>query len=89
MGMVEFGRPTGVWSGPWWLYTRVGLPAAGALIGKGWREVGTFLGPSIDRFAAEWPPDRLAEAWRAAGLAEVRLARPSLGGGLLMWGRKR
>ena len=89
MGMVEFGRPTGVWSGPWWLYTRVGLPTAGALIGRGWREVGTFLGPSIDRFAAEWPPDRLAEAWRAAGMGEVRVARPSLGGGLLMWGRKR
>ncbi len=89
MGMVEFGRPTGVWSGPWWFYTRVGLPTAGALIGRGWREVGTFLGPNIDRFAAEWPPDRLAEAWRAAGMGEVRVARPSLGGGLLMWGRKR
>ncbi|CAN5387690.1 MAG: class I SAM-dependent methyltransferase [Acidimicrobiia bacterium] len=89
MGMVEFGRPAGVWGPPWWLYTRIGLPAAGALIGGGWREVGLFLGPSIDRFAAEWPPLRLAGAWRNAGFDEVRVARPSLGGGLLMWGRRR
>jgi demethylmenaquinone methyltransferase / 2-methoxy-6-polyprenyl-1,4-benzoquinol methylase len=89
LGMLEFGRPTGIWSGPWWLYTRVGLPVAGAIIGDGWREVGSFLGPNIDRFATEWPPERLAGEWRRAGLDDVRVARPSLGGGLLMWGRKR
>ena len=67
MGMVEFGRPTGIWSGPWWLYTRVGLRTAGAVIGDGWGEVGSFLGPSIDRFATEWPPERLAASGAGPG----------------------
>ena len=85
LGMVEFGRPSGIWGPPWWLYTRVGLPVAGTIIGGGWREVGSFLGPSIDRFANEWPEERLVDAWRAAGLNDVTVERPSLGGGLLMW----
>jgi demethylmenaquinone methyltransferase / 2-methoxy-6-polyprenyl-1,4-benzoquinol methylase len=88
IGMVEFGRPAGIWGPPWWLYTRLGLPVAGSLIGSGWREVGSFLGPSIDRFAGEWPPERLTEAWRQAGLTDVTVERPSLGGGLLMWARR-
>jgi demethylmenaquinone methyltransferase / 2-methoxy-6-polyprenyl-1,4-benzoquinol methylase len=88
IGMVEFGRPAGIWGPPWWLYTRLGLPVAGSLIGSGWREVGSFLGPSIDRFAGEWPPERLTEAWRQAGLSDVTMERPSLGGGLLMWARR-
>ncbi len=88
IGMVEFGRPDGIWGPPWWLYTRVGLPVAGSIIGGGWREVGSFLGPSIDRFAEEWPEDRLVEAWRAAGLTDVTVEKPSLGGGLLIWARR-
>ncbi len=88
IGMVEFGRPTGVWWAPWWLYTRVGLRLAGLAVGGGWREVGRFLGPNIDAFAATWPPHRLVEAWREARLEDVRAARPSLGGGLVMWGRR-
>ncbi len=88
IGMVEFGRPAGVWGPAWWLYTRVGLPVAGSLIGGGWKEVGSFLGPSIDSFAKEWPTERLVEAWRRAGLRDVTVERPSLGGGLLMWASK-
>jgi ubiquinone/menaquinone biosynthesis C-methylase UbiE len=88
IGMVEFGRPRGIWS-PWWsLYTRRALPFAGATIGSGWREVGSFLGPSIDAFHRPFPNDRLAEVWRSAGLVDVRVARRSLGGGLIMWARK-
>jgi demethylmenaquinone methyltransferase/2-methoxy-6-polyprenyl-1,4-benzoquinol methylase len=88
IGMVEFGRPRGIWS-PWWsLYTRLALPFAGATIGSGWRDVGSFLGPSIDAFHGQFPNDRLAEAWRSAGLVDVRVARRSLGGGLIMWARK-
>lgn len=88
MGMVEFGRPTGPWGPPWWLYTRVGLPLAGAIIGSGWWRVGRFLGPSIDSFAGEHPPERLREEWRAAGLRNVRIRHMSLGGGLVVWGRR-
>ncbi|MGH8875706.1 MAG: class I SAM-dependent methyltransferase, partial [Acidimicrobiia bacterium] len=73
---------------PWLLYTRGVLPAAGRLIGPGWAEVGRFLGPSINDFHRRYPGDALHRCWQAAGLVEVRSAQPSLGGGLLMWGRK-
>ncbi|MSQ36364.1 MAG: methyltransferase domain-containing protein [Dehalococcoidia bacterium] len=88
IGMLEFGRPRGPW-GPWWrVYTRLVLPAAGAVIGSGWGRVGAFLGPSIDAFHAAYPPATLAALWTAVGLVDVRMARRSLGGGLLMWARR-
>lgn len=89
LGMVEFGRPSGAWGPLWWAYTRAVLPAAGTVIGSGWREVGRFLGPSIDGFSRRYPPERLAAVWRAAGMSDVRWRRPSLGGGVVMWGRRR
>ncbi len=88
-GMVEFGRPQGLWRPLWWLYTRVGLPGLGMIAGPGWYRVGRFLGPSIDGFADRHPPEQLAEVWRQAGLTEVAVSRLSLGGGLVMWGRKK
>lgn len=88
VGMVEFGRPAGVWRSAWWLYTRLVLPLAGAFLRSGWWRVGRFLGPSIDRFAIEHPPGALAEQWRRSGMDEVRVRRMSLGGGLVMWGRR-
>jgi len=88
VGMVEFGRPGGLWHPPWWLYTRALLPMAGAVIRSGWSEVGQFLGPSIDDFARRHPPEQLATEWRAAGMEDVRFRRMSMGGGLVMWGRR-
>ena len=88
MGMVEFGRPAGVWSLPWWIYTRAVLPAVGSLIGSGWLQVGRFLGPSIDSFANSHPPDQLAAEWTSAGMADVHYRSMSLGGGLVMWGHR-
>ena len=88
IGMVEFGRPRGVRGPPWWLYTRVGLPIAGLLAGAGWWRVGRFLGPSIDRFHRRFPADDVAALWESAGLTEVRVARRSLSGGLLVWARR-
>ncbi len=89
IGMVEFGRPKGIWGALWWLYTRLGLPAAGALIGPGWRRVGMFLGQSIDDFHRRFPGDALVGVWKNAGLTDVRVLRPSMGGGMIIWGRKR
>jgi demethylmenaquinone methyltransferase/2-methoxy-6-polyprenyl-1,4-benzoquinol methylase len=86
---LEFGVPEGVWRAAWELYVRVGLPAAGAAIGGGWREVGSFLGPSIRGFYARRPLPRLLTAWSDAGIADVRARRLSLGGGIVTWGRKR
>lgn len=88
VGMVEFGRPRGLWRPIWWAYTRFVLPAAGLVAGRGWYRVGRFLGPSIDDFADRYPPPRLKTAWEAAGFVDVTVERMSLGGGLVMWGRK-
>src|SRR3954447_17156083 len=86
---LEFGVPAGIWRPLWELWTRVGLPAAGRVIGDGWYEVGTFLGPSIKEHYAAWPLPRLLEAWRDAGIDDVRARRLSLGGGLVTWGRRK
>jgi demethylmenaquinone methyltransferase / 2-methoxy-6-polyprenyl-1,4-benzoquinol methylase len=85
---LEFGLPQGVWRPLWELYVRGGLPAAGAVIGSGWREAGSFLGGSIRSFHAAWSEERLHEAWRAAGIGDVRSRHLSLGGGSVTWGRK-
>jgi demethylmenaquinone methyltransferase/2-methoxy-6-polyprenyl-1,4-benzoquinol methylase len=85
---LEFAVPHGLARPAWELWVRAGLPAAGAVIGHGWHEVGTFLGPSIRGFYEQWPEPRLLEAWRAAGIADVQARRMSLGGGIVTWGRK-
>src|SRR5207237_9805290 len=72
---LEFDVPQGIWRGAWEAYVRVGLPVAGRAISPGWSEVGRFLGPSIRRFAADYPPERLLALWRDAGTADVRARR--------------
>jgi demethylmenaquinone methyltransferase / 2-methoxy-6-polyprenyl-1,4-benzoquinol methylase len=88
VAMLEFGLPHGVWRPLWELYVRVGLPAAGAVVSPGWGGVGRFLGPSIRDFWHTWPEPRLLEAWRDAGLAEVAAQRLSVGGGIVVWGKR-
>ncbi|MGH8872396.1 MAG: class I SAM-dependent methyltransferase [Acidimicrobiia bacterium] len=88
VGMVEFGRPSDLWRPLWWVYTRLVLPVAGLVAGRGWFRVGRFLGPSIDDFADRHPPRDLVTLWERAGLVDVSYARLSLGGGLVMWGRR-
>lgn len=89
VGMVEFGRPKNIWGPLWRFYTRVCLPAAGAVISPGWLTVGRFLGPSIDDFHRRFPEDALSRMWQEAGLADVRSIHMSFGGGLILWGRKK
>ena len=84
IAMLEFGLPRGLARPAWELWVRVGLPVAGALISPGWREVGSFLGPSIREFHARY---ELGALWREAGIEDVGVRRLSLGGGLVMWGR--
>ena len=89
VAMLEFGLPSGgVWRPLWELYVRVGLPAAGAGVSPSWGGVGRFLGPSIRDFWRKWPEPRLLEAWREAGLAEVASRRLSVGGGIVVWGKR-
>jgi demethylmenaquinone methyltransferase/2-methoxy-6-polyprenyl-1,4-benzoquinol methylase len=88
VAMLEFDVPRGVWRPLWDLWVGVGLPTAGRLVSPGWHEVGRFLGPSIRSFHAAYPPAVLASTWHDAGIADVRSRRLSLGGGVVMWGRR-
>lgn len=88
VGLLDFGRPRGLWGPLWRLYAGLGLPAAGALISPGWRRVGGFLRASIEDFHRTWPKNELGRLLNAAGLEDVRWANPSLGGGLLIWGTR-
>jgi demethylmenaquinone methyltransferase / 2-methoxy-6-polyprenyl-1,4-benzoquinol methylase len=72
----------------WEAYVRVGLPVAGRLISSGWRGVGGFLGPSIGSFWSRYPLERLLGLWQAASIEDVRCRRLSLGGGIVIWGRR-
>ncbi len=86
---LEFAVPRGVVTRPLWdAYVDVGLPALGRLISPAWHEVGAFLGPSIRDFYARLPLERQLVLWHAAGVADVRWRRLSLGGGIVIWGRR-
>ena len=87
---LEFGVPTSpVWRAAWWGYTRWVMPLIGALDSREWREVGRFLGPSIERFWRRYPLAEQQRLWAAAGLAPGRARRMSLGGGVVMWAVRR
>jgi len=78
------------WRFWWWGYTRLLLPAGGWLTGgREWFEVGRFLGPNITEHYRRYPLAWTVEAWVEAGLVDVGVRRMSLGGGLVMWGRRR
>ena len=82
--------PHPVWHASWQLYTRAALPVLGGLTGgQAWRQVGEFLGPSISTHYKLHPLAEHVAAWRAGGLEEIEVRLMSLGGGLVMAGRKR
>jgi demethylmenaquinone methyltransferase/2-methoxy-6-polyprenyl-1,4-benzoquinol methylase len=77
------------WWAWWWLYTRAVLPVAGYLTGgREWFVVGRFLGPNISAHYRRLPVAATVGAWEAAGFTDVGVRRMSLGGGLVMWGRR-
>jgi demethylmenaquinone methyltransferase / 2-methoxy-6-polyprenyl-1,4-benzoquinol methylase len=89
MAMLEFHVPANrLARSAWEAYVRLGLPAAGKLISPAWGEVGSFLGPSIQRFCERYPLPALLELWRRAGISRPRARTLSLGGGVVIWGRR-
>jgi len=81
--------PNPFWRAWWWLYTRFVLPSAGFVTGGvEWYRVGRFLGPSISRHYRRLPLRATVAAWEAAGITDVTVRPMSLGGGLVMWGRR-
>ncbi len=87
---LEFHLPTDpFWRAWWWLYTRLVLPLAGWVTGgREWYVVGRFLGPNISGHYRRYPLGWTIEAWRRAGFEDVGFRVMSLGGGLVMWGRR-
>ena len=90
MGSLDFYVPPALaWRAAWWVYTRAVLaPAALVLGGPDWWRVGRFLGPNISSFYAAWPLSRIVGAWGSAGIGGVHFKVMSVGGGVVMWGRK-
>jgi demethylmenaquinone methyltransferase/2-methoxy-6-polyprenyl-1,4-benzoquinol methylase len=81
--------PRRFWRAWWWSYTRFLLPAGGLVTGgREWYAVGRFLGPNISSHYRRYPVETIAEDWRRAGLVDVGWRAMSLGGGLVMWGRR-
>ena len=87
---LEFAVPgNAFWRFWWWVYTRAVLPGAGFVTGgREWYQVGRFLGPNITAHYRRYPVASTLDAWRAAGLEDVAYRKMSLGGGIVMWGRK-
>ena len=87
---LEFAVPRAPWwRGAWWIYTRIVLPIAGWLTGgRAWFRVGRFLGPSISSHYKTFDVDWTVAAWKDAGIEQVGTRAMSLGGGLVMWGRR-
>jgi demethylmenaquinone methyltransferase / 2-methoxy-6-polyprenyl-1,4-benzoquinol methylase len=84
-----FVPPHPVWRASWQAYTRLALPVLGGLTGgPAWLRAGRFLGPSISGHYRDHPLDAHVAAWRVAGIADVEVRLMSLGGGLVMSGRK-
>ena len=90
LASLDFYVPPSLgWRASWWAYTRTLLPVGGlALGGRSWWDVGRFLGPNIEAFYKRWPLARIVGAWKAAGMVDIGWRVMSLGGGLVMWGRK-
>jgi demethylmenaquinone methyltransferase/2-methoxy-6-polyprenyl-1,4-benzoquinol methylase len=87
---LEFMVPPNAFWRAWWVgYTRLVLPIAGLLTGgPEWYRVGRFLGPSISNLYRQYPVGWTIQAWRDAGFEDVGVRVMSLGGGLVMWGRR-
>ena len=90
LASMDFGVPP--WAparGAWRLYTGAVLPAAGFVLGgRPWFRAGRFLHESIPDLYRRYPMPRLLEAYRAAGLEDLRVRRLSFGGGVVIWGRR-
>ena len=89
LASLEFFVPQNPMIYPLWLlHTRVAIPVGCRLLPRGWREVGSFLGPSISDFYRKHTLRDLCGMWERAGVGEVQTRQLSLGGALVMWGRK-
>jgi demethylmenaquinone methyltransferase/2-methoxy-6-polyprenyl-1,4-benzoquinol methylase len=85
---LEFAVPGGIWGPLWRAYVDAVLPGAGRIVSPAWHEVGRFLGGSIRDFWRRYPLERQLALWREAGIEDAQYRRLSLGGGIVIWGRR-
>jgi demethylmenaquinone methyltransferase/2-methoxy-6-polyprenyl-1,4-benzoquinol methylase len=87
---LEFNVPASKFWHFWWVgFTRLVLPLAGWITGgREWFDVGRFLGPNISAHYRRYPVSWTVDAWRRAGMVDIGVRPMSLGGGLVMWGRR-
>ncbi len=86
---LEFGVPDNVLlRGLWRAYTGGVLPLGTGLVSRNWKEVGSFLGPSISRFYQSYTIEHIKQMWTDLGIEGIRVKRLSLGGAIVMWGTK-
>jgi demethylmenaquinone methyltransferase / 2-methoxy-6-polyprenyl-1,4-benzoquinol methylase len=84
---LEFYVPGGPVLYPLWLlHTRLVLPVGTRFITPGWKEVGSFLGPSISDFFRRKPLSDIARMWSDSGINDVQTKILSWGGAFVMWG---
>ena len=82
---LEFGVPSNpIARALWHVYTRRILPLAGALVSRGWKNVGDFLGPSITQLDQSNTEDNTRELWNRLGIQDVQVTRLSLGGAVVI-----
>jgi demethylmenaquinone methyltransferase/2-methoxy-6-polyprenyl-1,4-benzoquinol methylase len=84
LGILEFSEPTGATAGLFRFYFRSVLPRVGGAI-SGDKAAYAYLPSSVSKFP---PPDQLAGKMRAAGFADVQIARWNFGSVVLHSARK-
>ena len=89
MVSLEFFVPRGpIVYGLWLLHTRLVMPMISRLLPGGWREVCSFLGPSISEFYRKYTLQDLSEMWARADVGQLQTRLLSLGGAVATWGTK-
>jgi demethylmenaquinone methyltransferase/2-methoxy-6-polyprenyl-1,4-benzoquinol methylase len=89
IAMLEFAVPPNpLWRAAWRVYTHLGLPVLGRAFSREWAATGSFLAHSIPDFYRRLPLERVVQLWERAGIEDVHVRRLSLGGGVVMWGRR-
>jgi demethylmenaquinone methyltransferase/2-methoxy-6-polyprenyl-1,4-benzoquinol methylase len=89
MASVEFGLPRrGMLRAIWNAHALHVFPMLATLFGRGWREVGRFLGPNIVSFNERWSASALEDLWRRASMHDVITSRLTFGAGVVTMGTK-
>jgi demethylmenaquinone methyltransferase/2-methoxy-6-polyprenyl-1,4-benzoquinol methylase len=87
IAMLEFHVPESrVIRSAWWAYTRLVMPALGAVASPAWSRTAVFLGPSISRFVAAHPLEAWVGWFQLAGIGHVRTRRFLFGSAVVLRG---